>query len=284
MPFVDANGVVLGHNKWMTESVFSFAYRCLITPDLNEKLSLATALQEMWAKGLLTLVDESFPDVEVAGHPVKPDLVPPRELPRRKLGSEKGIATMVHAIAHIEFNAINLACDAVYRFRNMPKSYYADWIKVVAEEAYHFSLLQKRLADLGYSYGDFPAHNGLWDLAQKTRHDVMVRMALIPRVMEARGLDVTPGMTERFARVGDKDTVAILEIILRDEVGHVEAGSSWFRYECDKRGLNDEDTFMELIDQYFAGGITCPLYKKARLDAGFTPQELNRLEEICKKF
>jgi uncharacterized ferritin-like protein (DUF455 family) len=210
-------------------------------------------------------------------------LVSPGRLAQRRIGTPEGQAALIHAVAHIEFIAINLACDAVFRFRDMPDAYYADWVRVAAEEAYHFSLLHTRLGQLGYAYGDFPAHNGLWDLAVRTAHDPLLRMALVPRVMEARGLDVTPGMMERFASIGDQQTVAILQIILRDEVGHVEAGSRWFRYLCEQRGLEPEATYFDLLQEHLAGGIRCPLHKPARLAAGFTESELGRLEALCKK-
>jgi uncharacterized ferritin-like protein (DUF455 family) len=209
--------------------------------------------------------------------------VAPGILAHRRIGTHEGQAALVHAVAHIEFNAINLACDAVYRFRDLPNNYYADWARVAAEEAQHFSLLQERLVQLGYRYGDFPAHNGLWELAVETAGDPLLRMALVPRVMEARGLDVTPGMMERFASIGDKQTVAILQVILRDEVGHVEAGSRWFRYLCGERGLEPESTYFSLLDQHLAGGIRCPLHKEARREAGFTESELMRLEALCRK-
>lgn len=188
---------------------------------------------------------------------------------------------MLHAIAHIEFNAINLALDAVYRFPGMPEEFYGDWIKVAAEEVYHFGLVRQRLRDLGYDYGDFPAHNGLWELAQKTSHDLLVRMAMVPRVMEARGLDVTPAIMRKFQGIGDKESVAVLEIILRDEVGHVEAGSRWFHYLCELRSIEPEATYFSLIDEYLNGHMSCPLHKEARLAAGFSQSELNHLEALC---
>ncbi len=188
---------------------------------------------------------------------------------------------MIHAVAHIEFNAINLACDAVYRFRQLPDAFYADWARVAAEEAHHFSLLRDRLVELGYRYGDFPAHNGLWELARNTASDPLLRMALVPRVMEARGLDVTPGMMARFAAIGDQATPDILAVILRDEVGHVAAGSRWFGYLCEQRGLDRESTYFELLQEHFSGGVRCPLHRSARKQAGFSESELDRLERLC---
>jgi len=267
----------------MSKNLHEAAYRCLLTPRLDEKLQLARALWVDWQNGGLTVEEIELPLLDQAGRPEKPELVSPSEVPRRKLGSPLGHAAMIHAVAHIEFNAINLACDAAYRFRGLPEQYYADWLKVASEEAYHFSMLQGRLEQLGYQYGDFPAHSGLWDLAQQTAHDVRQRMALVPRVMEARGLDVTPGMIERFSRIGDKDSVRILQIILRDEVGHVEAGSRWFHYLCERDGLDSEQYYFELLNNYFKGGIRCPLHKAARLEAGFSERELEQLEALCKK-
>jgi uncharacterized ferritin-like protein (DUF455 family) len=242
------------------------------------------ALADDWVAGSLRVdADIALPAVTEAGRPERPALVHPRDLPRRRLGSPDGLAAMIHAVAHIEFNAVNLACDAVYRFRDMPADFYGDWIQVAREEAYHFSLLQDRLAELGRGYGDFPAHNGLWDLAVKTAHDPLLRMALVPRVMEARGLDVTPDMMNRFQAAGDGRTAAILRIILRDEVGHVAAGSRWFRYLCERRGLEPEATYFGLFTEYFPDGLRCPLHLEARREAGFSDNELHKLESLCKR-
>lgn len=214
----------------------------------------------------------------IPGRPDKPELVLPRELTRRSIGSLEGRASLLHSICHIEFNAINLAWDAVYRFRDMPNQYYLDWLKVAKEEAYHFSLLNEYLAELGFAYGDFSAHNGLWDMAVETDHDVMVRMALVPRVLEARGLDVTPGIMKKFESVKDTRANEILTIIQRDEIGHVEIGSHWFRYCCEQRDLDHDSTFQSLLKQYLKGGIKKPFDKQARLQAGFTQQELDYIE------
>jgi uncharacterized ferritin-like protein (DUF455 family) len=268
----------------MSLNLYLAAERCLRCTEVGPKLDLAKRLRDDLKAGLLSRSgDVREPDLLEAGRPPRPLLVAPGKLSHRRIGKPEGQAALIHAVAHIEFNAINLACDAVYRFRDMPDTYYADWTQVAAEEAHHFSLLQERLRQLGYAYGDFPAHNGLWELAVKTAGDPLLRMALVPRVMEARGLDVTPGMMERFASIGDKQTVAVLEIILRDEVAHVEAGSRWFRHLCVQRGLEPESTYFELLEQHFSGGIRCPLHKPARREAGFTESELGRLEALCKK-
>ncbi len=277
------SGVWGCENSAMKKNLHEAAHACLTTNCLDEKLACATALYADWQAGQLEAAPVQLPAVVEAGRPAKPSLVAPADLPRRKLGTPAGHAALIHAIAHIEFNAINLACDAACRFQGLPEQYYGDWLKVAAEEAYHFSLLQGRLHELGYQYGDFAAHNGLWELAQKTTDDALRRMALVPRVMEARGLDVTPGMMERFANIGDQATVEILTIILRDEIGHVECGSRWFHYLCEQRGLDAEKHYFELLDDYFHGGIRCPLHKEARREAGFSEHELNRLESLCKK-
>lgn len=264
-------------------NLYEQAYECLNESSVEKKLQLAEGLNNDFKQGKLVIEEIALPETLQAGHPPQPELVSPRQVPKRKLGTDKGKAAAVHSFCHIEFNAINLACDAVYRFRNMPARYYQDWCQVAAEEAYHFSLLNNRLQELGYAYGDFPAHNGLWELAQKTAHDVLDRMALIPRVMEARGLDVTPLIQKKFLNVGDQQTADILSIILRDEIGHVEAGSRWFRYLCEQRGLNAEETYFSLVVKYMKGDVHCPMHFQARLDAGFSETELEQLELLCRR-
>jgi uncharacterized ferritin-like protein (DUF455 family) len=198
------------------------------------------------------------------------------------LATEEGRLALIHAVAHIEFNAINLACDAVFRFQGMPQAYYADWIQVAAEEAEHFRMLRERLRAGGLEYGDLPAHNGLWDMARRTAHDPLVRMALVPRMLEARGLDVTPGMVERLRAVGDPQTVAVLSRILQDEVGHVAIGSCWFRYLCQRQGREPEQAYFELLETFLNGEIRGPLNREARRRAGFSDSELDRLERLSK--
>jgi uncharacterized ferritin-like protein (DUF455 family) len=218
--------------------------------------------------------------IGVAGHPEKPVLVNPSKVRRRRLGSEEGRAALVHAITHIEFNAINLALDAAFRFRDMPQQFYLDWISVAEDEARHFQLLSTRLQLMGFSYGDFPAHNGLWEMAQRTADDCMKRMALVPRVLEARGLDVTPGMIERLKAVGDDETVRILRIILEEEIRHVEIGSHWFRICCDQRGLEPESTFLDLLKEHFSGSLRGPFNIPARMQAGFSQREMDAIASL----
>ncbi|MDH3980349.1 MAG: ferritin-like domain-containing protein [Gammaproteobacteria bacterium] len=212
------------------------------------------------------------------GRPQHPELVHYSRVPRRKLTTDTGRAAFLHAIAHIEFNAINLAWDAVCRFDNMPDGYYRDWSRVAGEEAQHFTLLSDRLQALGYRYGDFPAHDGLWEMATKTAHDILVRMALVPRVLEARGLDVTPGMIERLRAAGDDTSADVLVKILHDEIGHVEIGSRWFNHVCHERKLDPVLTFGRLLDEYQLGPVRKPMNIPARRQAGFSREEICLLE------
>ena len=211
------------------------------------------------------------------GRPAQPPLVEPRELQRRSMSTPQGRVVLLHALAHIEFNAINLALYAVWRFTAMPDTFYADWLKVAAEEAYHFSLLRARLADYGHAYGDFPAHNGLWEMCERTGADVLARMALVPRVLEARGLDASPPIRARLKQAGDVESAAILDIILRDEVGHVRIGNRWFRYLCEARGLDPHAAWLALAEQYHAPRMRGPFNFEARRSAGFDEAELDTL-------
>lgn len=265
----------------MDESLYARVYDALLTCDVESKVAMAKSTYADWCVGKLHLQDDvPVKKLEQVGRPEKPELVPPAKVKRRSLHNDAGRAALVHAVTHIEFNAINLALDAVYRFRDMPDDYRTDWLQVAAEEAYHFELLSKRLQTLGYMYGDMPAHNGLWEQAVKTDFDVMVRMALVPRVLEARGLDVTPGMMERLEQAGDSETVDILKVILRDEIGHVKIGSRWFRYCCELRSLQPEETFRQLLQEYMKAPLRGPFYNEARLQAGFTQEELDELVKL----
>jgi uncharacterized ferritin-like protein (DUF455 family) len=212
----------------------------------------------------------------IPGRPARPGLVNPRDVKYRGLGTAQGRAAMIHAVAHIEFNAVNLALDAAYRFADMPAQFYADWMSVAQDEARHFALLSTRLAALGHAYGDFDAHNGLWEAAEKTAHDVLARMALVPRVLEARGLDVTPGIIHRFSEIGDKETVAVLQVILDEEVRHVAIGTQWYRWLCAQRGIDPQVRFKELLAEHNMR-IRPPLNRRARMAAGFEPSELDAL-------
>jgi len=261
--------------------LFAAAEACLRAADPQEKVRLTAETAERWEAGGLGLDPAGAPgELSEPGRPGRPLLVHPRELPRRGLGTTEGRAALIHAVAHIEFNAINLAWDAVWRFRGLPADYYGDWVRVAAEEAYHFGLMRERLQALGYDYGDFPAHDGLWAMARRTAGDPLVRMALVPRVLEARGLDVTPGMIARLRAAGDADTAERLAVILRDEVGHVAAGSRWFRHLCAERALAPETTYFALLEAYLGGEIRGPFNHADRLRAGFDEAELRRLEAL----
>lgn len=254
------------------------ALRVLQLADPAKKCDAATALARALEAGELAPTGSPAAiDLPVPGRPERPRLVPPRDLPQRGLGSAGGRAAFLHAIAHIEFNAINLATDAVYRFRGMPLDFYRDWARIAADEARHFCLLEARMAELGAAYGDFDAHNGLWDMACKTAHDCLTRMALVPRVLEARGLDVTPAMIERLRAVGDVASVSVLEVILREEVEHVAAGSRWFEWCCARERCEPASTFQRLLDVHAPDAVRPPFNDQARLAAGFTPAELKQL-------
>lgn len=215
----------------------------------------------------------------IPGRPLKPVLVPPREVRQRSMTSVEGRAALIHALAHIEFNAINLALDALWRYAGMPQDFYTDWLKVADEEAMHFMLLSDHLQSLGFAYGDFNAHNSLWEMAEKTTHDLLARMALVPRTLEARGLDATPGVRNKLAQVGDMRAAEILDIILRDEIGHVEIGNRWYRWLCEREHLDMRPTYRSLALKYKAPALRGPFNLEARRLAGFTDQELADLQD-----
>ncbi len=259
------------------------AKRCLDATDPAEKLRLTQSTWQALEAGELHPDPASPPPAPIGspGRPARPRLVNAREVPQRGLGSAEGRAALVHAVAHIEFNAINLAWDAVYRYRGKPAAYYRDWASCANDEARHFALLSGRLTELGHAYGDFDAHDGLWAMAEKTAHHDTARMALVPRVLEARGLDVTPGMIDRLRQLGDTGTVAILEVILREEVAHVAAGTRWYRHCCERDGVEPVDTFFALLRDYMGVSLRGPFNRPARLQAGFVQEELDRLTMLA---
>jgi uncharacterized ferritin-like protein (DUF455 family) len=265
----------------MILTVYKNALECLLHKNPEQKCQLVFALQQRFDNDSLDLsITNSVESIPVPGRPSKPVLVSPREVPRRKLSSEEGRIALIHAIAHIEFNAINLALDAMYRFQGLPEEYYRNWMQVACEEAQHFTMLNKRLQSLGCAYGDFAAHNGLWEMALKTQHSVLTRMALVPRVLEARGLDVTPGMIKRLQGCGDTETVDILKIIFEQEIGHVAIGTRWFNFACEQESKAPEETFQELLQEYMAGELRGPFELEARRKAGFSNNELEALQNI----
>ena len=217
------------------------------------------------------------PVAPLPGRPARPALVPPMQVKQRSPATAAGRAALIHAIAHIEFNAINLALDAIWRFPGLPEAYYRDWLQVAGEEALHFGLLREHLRGLGHDYGDFPAHDGLWTMTAKTAHDPVARMALVPRTLEARGLDATPPLQRKFAQAGDARAVEILGVILRDEIGHVAIGNRWYRWLCERDGLDPVALYPELAERYQAPRPRPPLNFEARAAAGFVPAELDDL-------
>lgn len=216
--------------------------------------------------------------VPLPGRSEKPELVLPQRVPQRSIATPHGRAALVHALAHIELNAVNLALDIVWRFEGLPEAFYRDWVGVASEEALHFELLEAHLTTLGHRYGDFPAHNGLWDMAEKTVDDVLARLALVPRVLEARGLDVSPGIRDKLLSVGDHAGAAILQRILDDEIGHVAIGNRWFRALCAARGEDPQSFEARERALRDAPKPKGPFNREARRRAGFSEDELQALE------
>ena len=264
---------------------FDTALACFAADEPADKIARTHAFAIAHAQGRVAPDGDAPPPgpIHAPGRPAKPVLVAPRDTPQRGLGSIEGRAGFLHAIAHIEFNAINLALDAAYRFRGMPAQFYSDWLSVADDEARHHALLSARLQALGYSYGDFDAHNGLWEMAEKTADSCLARMALVPRVLEARGLDVTPGMITRLRGLGDNESADILELILSEEVRHVAVGSHWFAWCCEREGLEPESTFIDLIRDLAKGAIRGPFNLPARAAAGFADSEMALLSALSEK-
>lgn len=255
------------------------ALNCLLETDPARKVA-AVAEMAAAARSKALLPDagaELAATGAIPGRPVRPELVAPRLVGRRSMATAQGRAMLVHALAHIEFNALNLALDALWRFPGMPDAYYADWLTVASEEATHFALLAAHLGVLGHAYGDFPAHDSLWEMVAKTTGDVLARMALVPRTLEARGLDAIPPLRAKIAHAGDLAAANILDIILADEVGHVDIGNRWYNYLCAQRGLEAGATYAALALQYEAPTPKGPFNIAARRRAGFTEAELAAL-------
>ncbi|MFZ6748279.1 ferritin-like domain-containing protein [Undibacterium sp. Ren11W] len=260
------------------------ALHWLLESNPSLKAAGVLALRQVWLAGDLCLdrateaASLNHAEALIPGKPERPELVPPLGVKRRAMHTVEGRAVLIHALTHIEFNAINLALDAIWRFSDMPQEYYSDWLQVAQEEAYHFNLLASHLVSLGYAYGDFPAHNSLWEMVERTQADVLARMALVPRTMEARGLDATPAIRAKLAQAGDQAAAAILDIILRDEIGHVGIGNRWFAYLCQQRQLDPVITYAELATLYRAPKLRAPFNLEARRAAGFSEAELQVLQ------
>jgi uncharacterized ferritin-like protein (DUF455 family) len=255
-------------------------HRALEFLALTDPLAKASSARQKFNDPAALTIDAATTLPEPAGlpgRPARPLLVSPAHVPRRSLHTPQGRAALLHAVAHIEFNAINLALDAIWRFAGMPADYYRDWARVAAEEALHFSLLSDHLATLGHAYGDFDAHDGLWTMVEKTKHDITARMALVPRTLEARGLDATPPMQAKLAQAGDLRAVEILGVILRDEVGHVAIGNRWYRWLCARDGQDPIAHFEQLLVTHRAPRPKPPFNFDARRRAGFDAEELAQL-------
>ncbi|MBJ3774792.1 ferritin-like domain-containing protein [Acuticoccus mangrovi] len=254
------------------------------TADPVEKARLTALAREAWMGRTLSLtrptLDRAMPNRP--GRPPRPELLPPRAMPRRSLGGAKGRIAFLHAIAHIELNAMDLAWDIVGRFagEGMPRSFFDQWTRVASEEALHFGLLCDRLAEHGAAYGDLPAHDGLWQAAEATGGDLAARLAVVPLVLEARGLDVTPSMIATFEEMGDEESAAVLKRIYEDEKGHVYVGAAWFRYLCDRAGQRAEPAFHRLVRTHFRGALKPPFNDRARSAACLTPGFYRPLEVV----
>jgi uncharacterized ferritin-like protein (DUF455 family) len=256
------------------------ALAILVTQDVQTKVSQVFRLFDDYQQRRIILdtsVLLSEQSLNLPGRPEKPEMIPPLQVPKRRMDSVEGRISLLHSLAHIEFNAINLALDAIWRFPNMPKQYYEDWLKVSKEEAYHFTLVNEYIQSFGFTYGDFPAHNSLWEMVERTKDAVIARMALVPRTMEARGLDAVPMIRDRFKQIKEMGAVEILEIILRDEVGHVAIGNHWFNFLCEKDHLSPISVYRDLAKKYCAPKLRGPFNIEARRRAGFSEEELSLL-------
>ncbi|MEM7193722.1 MAG: ferritin-like domain-containing protein [Pseudomonadota bacterium] len=264
-------------------SVFDRASAGLMSRSLAEKSDslkeIRTLLETVDDDCVLaSCSDEQVLTIDYPGLPANVSLVHPSKLKRRGLGSNDGRACFLHAVAHIEFNAINLALDAIYRFRGLPARFYRDWLSVALDECRHHEMLVRRMGELGFSYGDFVAHNGLWDAAMSSAYSLKVRMAIVPCVFEARGLDVTPGMIRRLQSVGDRESAAILQQILDEEIGHVAIGNRWFEFACTAEGLDPDIELARTISQHMPTRRHGEMNTEARLEAGFSAAQLRSLK------
>ncbi|MCZ6861735.1 MAG: ferritin-like domain-containing protein [Alphaproteobacteria bacterium] len=258
----------------MAASLSEAAVGVLGNGDAGGKASASRAAARDWRSGGIVEIGNAVPPKRPA-RPDRPQLLMPRDMPRRRSGrGQSARIALLHAIAHIELNAIDLAWDLIARFAGagLPREFFDDWVSVADEEAKHFDLLSERLGALGSSYGALPAHDGLWEAAEATAHDLLARLAVVPLVLEARGLDVTPAMIERMERFGDQDTAGILRTIYKDEITHVAAGVRWFTFECARRACPPAATWRTLVARHFKGHLKAPFNEQARTEAGF-PKE-----------
>ncbi|WP_198262978.1 ferritin-like domain-containing protein [sulfur-oxidizing endosymbiont of Gigantopelta aegis] len=272
------------------KNLYQEAKNCFLCVNPDEKLALSQQIASAWDAGLLewqegdSLSQDAPLQLNEPGRQSKPLLVEVSKLKNRGFKSIQQRASLIHALAHIELTAVNLSWDSVYRYRHMPKEYYDDWVKTAKEESLHFNLLRQSLRDMGYDYGDFPAHNELWQMAVTTADDLMARMAIVHRVLEARALDVIPFSMGKFRDVGDPQTADALTIIANDEIGHINAGTRWFRYQCEREQLDPDKMFFTLIKKYLNSTPRGPFNRDARLKAGFSLNEMQELERLDMEF
>lgn len=261
------------------ENIFNIAEHCLLGTSIEEKLTLTRQATEKAIQGQLAYVSvtQVLP-ISRTRFPRLPELKLPREMPKRQMNTAHGKAAFFHALTHIEFIAIYLAWDIIYRFRGLPVQFYQDWLGVVGEEAQHFVMLRNHLQSLGMDYGDLPAHKGLWAYAEKTSQDILARLALVPRFQEAKGLDVTPAMIDKFKELSDQESVRVLSRIYADEVRHVGVGSYWFKLLCQEKKLVSDSTFQNYIARNYKGQPKGPINREMRIIAGFSNIEIDWLE------
>ena len=265
-------GSVLNH-------LFEEAERCFLIADPDLKLEQTQQVVSAWNAGRLDLERGEAPkQYTLPGRLERPEVVPPNEVSKRGFRSVTKRAALLHALAHIELTAVNLSWDTIHRFRDMPREYYDDWVTCAGEESQHFLALREQMRAMGFDYGDFTVHDELWGSAVKTGHELMDRMGIVHRVFEARALDVVPQTLRKFEELGDRKTASILNMIANDEIGHVSAGTRWFRYRCQQQGLEPDETFFRLLQAYLGHFPRGPFNREARLRCGFSEQELARLE------
>ena len=257
------------------DSLRGLALRALAATAWQDKLAGVRAITDA---AVLDCAQAFVPPPALPGRPPLPELVAPSLVRQRSMVTPEGRAALLHALAHIEFNAVNLALDIMWRFAGMPEAFYRDWLRVAREEAHHFDLLRRRLEALGYAYGDFPAHNGLWDMAQRTEDNLLARLALVPRTLEARGLDASPQIRDKLAGAGDRESAAIVDIILADEIGHVAIGNFWYKRLCQQEGRDPIACYAELAQRHGAPRLRGPFNLEARRAAGFDEAELAALQ------
>ncbi|MDO6565116.1 ferritin-like domain-containing protein [Amphritea sp. 1_MG-2023] len=261
------------------QNLYARTKEAFLTADPDLKIELTRQTVSRWNAGELEWQEGDAPEfLQQPGQLDKPEIVAPAEVNERKMSKEEGRAALIHALAHIELTAVNLALDSVHRYRHMPKAFYADWMQCAAEEANHFVALRGRLREMGYDYGSFKAHGELWSMAIDTADDMLERMGIVHRALEARALDVVPKAIQRFDQLGDNKMVDILSMIGNEEIGHVCSGTRWYHYQCQQRHLEPNQTFIDLLWKYMKGPLKGPLNYEARLKAGFSAEEMKMIE------